>query len=120
MLNYIPSTKIFFELGKNNLINIYFQKSTLVNETYYIIQYRKLNSENLGKEKIEELELNPSLFIFLLDQSGSMEGKSIKFASNAFLLFLQSLPAGTYYQIFGFGSDFKKYDEIPKEYSKKI
>ena len=38
-------------------------------------------------------------------------------AKKSLLLFLQSLPAGSYYQIIGFGSYFKKYDEIPKEYN---
>ena len=50
-------------------------------------------------------------------QSESMDGDSIEIASKALLLFLQSLPAGSYYQIIGFGSEFKKYDEIPKVYN---
>ena len=61
----------------------------------------------------------PSLFIFLLDQSGSMAGKSIELASKALIIFLQSIPVGSYYQIIGFGSEFKKYDETPKEYNKE-
>ena len=46
-----------------------------------------------------------------------MEGEPIKVASKALLLFMQSLPAGSYYQIIGFGTDFKKYDNEPKEYN---
>ena len=46
-----------------------------------------------------------------------MDGDSIEIASKALLLFLQSLPAGSYYQIIGFGSEFKKYDENPKVYN---
>ena len=81
---------------------------------YYNIQYR-FKFEDSNKE-IETL--SPSLFIFLIDQSGSMSGSSIKIASQALILFLQSLPVDSYYQIIGFGSTFKKYDETPKEYNK--
>ena len=48
-----------------------------------------------------------------------MSGNSIQIASKALKLFLQSLPVGSFYQIIGFGSDYKKYDEIPKEYTKE-
>jgi hypothetical protein len=48
-----------------------------------------------------------------------MSGSAIKVASKALLLFLQSLPGGSYYQIIGFGSDFKAYDKEPKEYNEK-
>jgi hypothetical protein len=48
-----------------------------------------------------------------------MSGSPIKVASKALLLFLQSLPAGSYYQIIGFGSEYKLYDNIPKEYNQK-
>ena len=48
-----------------------------------------------------------------------MSGSRINIASKALLLFLQSLPAGSFYQIIGFGSGYKFYDEIPKEYEQK-
>ena len=116
--DYIPSSKIYFELKFNEPI-IYCQKSTLSQkEKSYIIQYRSINKKS-DKEKTDILKLNPALFIFLIDQSGSMSGNPIKVASKALLLFLQSLPAGSYYQIIGFGSTFEKYDEIPKEYKQE-
>ena len=61
----------------------------------------------------------PAVFIFLLDQSGSMRGSRISIAKKALKIFLQSLPAKSYYQLIGFGSKFRKYDEVPKEYTKK-
>ena len=117
-LDYIPSSKIYFDLDVNEPI-IYSQKSKLdEKEENYIIQYRCINKKS-EFEKNEEINLNPALFIFLIDQSGSMSGSPIKVASKALLLFLQSLPAGSYYQIIGFGSSFKKYDEEPKEYNQE-
>ena len=88
----------------------YCQESSL-KEQNYIVHYR------YKKEKEEEEILNPALFIFLLDQSGSMDGDRIKIASKALELFIQSLPAGSYYQIIGFGSQYKPYDEKPLEYN---
>ena len=117
-LDYLPSSKIYFDSVVNFPI-IYSQKS-LVNEKEenFIIQYRYINKKSKLK-KNNELNLNPALFIFLIDQSGSMSDEPIKVASKALLLFLQSLPVGSYYQIIGFGSTFKKYDEEPKVYNQE-
>ena len=69
--------------------------------------------------KYEDNMINetPGLFIFLIDQSGSMGGKSIDLVKQALLLFIQSLPAGSYFQLIGFGTSFKKYNEKPVEYN---
>ena len=109
---YIPSSKIYFDIETKEPL-IFSQKSIKdKNEKAYIINYRNIN-------KNEDLKLYPALFIFLIDQSGSMSGDPIKVASKALLLFLQSLPAGSIYQIIGFGSTYKKYDEEPKEYNQE-
>ena len=114
--NYLPSSKICFELENKEPI-CFCQKNPTQNELNYIIQYKHTLKE-LNTE-IEYTTLNPALFIFLLDQSGSMSGHSMTVANKALILFLQSLPAGSYYQIIGFGSDFEKYDKIPKEYTQQ-
>ena len=115
-LDYIPSSKIYFELENNEPL-IFIQNSLLnKDEKCYNIHY-KFTEKKLEEKNSKSLNLNPALFIFLIDQSGSMGGNSIKMAKKSLLLFLQSLPAGSYYQIIGFGSYFKKYDEIPKEYN---
>ena len=113
--DYIPSSKIYFytEENKNNCPFIYCQKSDLFkNEKSYIISYK-------NNQKKDNLKINPALFIFLIDQSGSMSGSAINIVSKALELFLQSIPVGSYYQLIGFGSDFKKYDESPKSYTKE-
>ena len=113
---YIPSNKIFFE-KENNAPFAFYQKSLKENEINYIIQYKNV-PKDLDNNKKDNI-LNPSLFIFLLDQSGSMSGYSMEVACKALILFLQSLPAGSYYQIIGFGSDYEKYDKSPKQYTQK-
>ena len=112
---YIPSSKIYFDLDKNEPISLVQESSFDSNLKAYYIQYR-LIKENLNKQN--EV-ISPCLFIFLIDQSGSMSGTRIKIASQALILFLQSLPVGSYYQIIGFGSDYRLYDEIPKKYNKE-
>ena len=114
-LEYIPTSKIYFNLDSNYPI-IYCQNSSInENEKYYCLRY-KYNS--LKNE--EGLEFNPGLFIFLIDQSGSMTGRAIRIASKALRLFLQSLPFGSYYQIIGFGTNYKIYgEETPYEYNRK-
>ena len=64
------------------------------NEQYYYIQHR-FNLDQIKKENPEQ-DMAPSLFIFLLDQSGSMAGKSIELASKALIIFLQSIPVWVY------------------------
>jgi len=108
---YIPSSKFYFELKINEPF-AYYQESSL-KENNYIIQYRYKRQKNGKDEDI----CNPALFIFLLDQSGSMGGSRIEIASKALELFIQSLPAGSYYQIIGFGDNYKVYDDNPKEYN---
>ena len=116
--NYIPSNKIYFEIDNENKGNpiSFCQKSPKENSTQYIIHYK--NTKKIENEIKDDI-LNPGLYIFLIDQSGSMSGHPMNVASKALILFLQSLPAGSYYQIIGFGSDYKKYDPTPKEYTQE-
>ena len=87
--------------------------STIVKgEKNYIIHYRY-------KSESDNKNLNPGFFIFLIDQSGSMGGRSIEIASKALKLFLQSLPSKSYFQIIGFGSNYELYNKNPKEYTKE-
>ena len=73
----------------------------------------------LKYQQQEEKANNPSLFIFLIDQSGSMAGSSMRIVSESILFFLQSLSKGSYFQLIGFGSNFKKINDKPVEYTKE-
>ena len=118
-LDYIPSSKIYFDSNQNEPLALIQKYSFVNNETSYFIQYKfKREIENNTDDK-KENENNPALFIFLVDQSGSMRGTAINICSKALLIFLQSLPVGSYYQIIGFGSNYELYDKIPKEYNKE-
>ena len=112
----IPSSKLYIELDSN--INLFSQISALNNqEQSFILNYKYIAEGNKNKKK--EIKLKPALFIILIDQSDSMSDSSIKAASEALLLFLQSLPVGSFYQIIGFGTDYETYDKKPKEYKQK-
>ena len=115
--NYIPTSKIYIKLkeSKDYLPIIFSQKSLLNSkEKNYILQYQYKSHIDPDLD-----ELNPSIFIYLLDQSGSMEYKNISVAKEALILFIQSLPAGSFYQIIGFGTTYKKYDPIPQIYTQE-
>ena len=71
------------------------------NLNYYLLVKDK------EKEKEKEKEKPKECYIFLLDQSGSMDGKRINLSCKSLLLFLQSLNKNCYFQLIGFGSDFE-------------
>ena len=108
--------KLYFEIEQNPLI-IYSQKSLLKeNEKNFIIQYKYIEN-SFKKKPIDNLKLSPALFIFLVDQSCSMRDEPIRVTCKALVLFLQSLPPGSYYQLIGFGTEYVKYNSEPIEYT---
>ena len=110
--------KIYFEIEQQPLI-LYRQKSSLIeNQNNYIIQY-KHNANNFDTKSIANTNLSPAIFIFLVDQSCSMRDEPIRVTCKALILFLQSLPAGSYYQLIGFGTKYAKYDYEPREYTQE-
>ena len=128
--------RILFRTEDMNKPILYQQYNPELKETSYSINYI-YTSKNLQQipipekpdedktisyfEKYEKNNLNetPGLFIFLIDQSGSMSGKPIDLVKKALLIFLQSLPVGSYFQLIGFGSDFEKYNKTPVIYNKE-
>ena len=127
------SYNILFRTENTNKPILYYQYNPELKETAYSINYTYLSREIPILErpdekntisytsKYEENDKNeaPGLFIFLIDQSGSMPGNGIKLVKSSLLLFIQSLPKESYFQIIGFGTDFKKYNEQPAIYNKE-
>ena len=126
--------KILFRTERMNDYNLITQYDPKKDETSCILSmiYNR-NDINIPKGDLPDLDnekkyieiyqknlINsyPSLFIFLIDQSGSMSGKPINIVKESLLFFLQSLPKNSYYQLIGFGSKMKYISsEIPLEYT---
>ena len=133
---FYSSFCILFRTEKMNKPILYYQYNPEFKETAYSINY-VYASKNLKEipipekpdedntisytSKYEDNAINetPGLFIFLVDQSGSMGGNSINLVKQALLLFIKSLPVNSYFQLIGFGSNFKKYNEEPVLYNKE-
>ena len=133
VLNYFC---FLFRTEKMNTPMLYYQYDPETKETAYCLNYI-YSSKNLKNipvpekpdqdnnisyyTKYQENLINecPGLFIFLVDQSGSMRGDSINLVKKALSLFIQSLPPKSYFQLIGFGTNFHKYNESPIEYNKE-
>ena len=132
-LNYFS---FLFRTEKMNIPTLYSQYDPETKETAYCLNYvycsknlknipvpEKPDQDNKVSyyEKYQENLINetPGLFIFLVDQSGSMRGNSISLVKKALTLFMQSLPPKSYFQLIGFGSNFRKYNSTPVEYNKE-
>ena len=126
---------ILFRTENMNEPILYCQYNPKLNETAYSINYtyisgcyqkipipKKPDEDNTVSYymKYESKTVNetPGLFIFLIDQSGSMQGEPIDLVKKSLLLLVQSLKEGSYFQLIGFGTNFIKYNEQPVEYSK--
>ena len=99
--------KILFSTESMNALNLITQYDPKNDETSCII---KMTYNKKG--------INPALFIFLIDQSGSMSGERLNIAIEALILFLKSLPKNSYYQLIGFSTGFNYiYSKDPCEYT---
>ena len=134
--NKYLSICILFRTENMNQPILYCQYNPVLKETAYSINYI-FTSKNLKEIPIPEkpdedntisyvakYEDNitndtPGLFIFLIDQSGSMTMKTMDLVREALILFIQSLPANSYFQLIGFGSDYIKYNKEPVIYNKE-
>ena len=120
----INNDNLFYQYDPKTDLSFYlFQKTELIpeldikNDKKKIDENEELNYSSLIKNEIK-IE-SGGCYIFLLDQSGSMDGKNIELCKNALILFLQSLNKGSYFQLIGFGSSFEYYNKEPLEYIKE-
>ena len=98
---------IFIQSEDNSKPVVFVEKS---NDTLAAL-VSLIPSFNLDNQNVE--------LIFLVDRSGSMRGESMNQAKGALELFLHSIPAECYFNIYSFGSQFsclfengsKKYDD---------
>ena len=124
--------QIIFRTNDIDIPKLYKQFNNNLNETSFYLHYINLDNKEINnKNEIdenkdikylnEEEDLNdyPSLFIFLIDQSGSMGGKPIELLKQSLIIFLHSLIPGSKFQIIGFGSSYKYYNDTPLDYIKE-
>ena len=80
-----------------------------------------LNSSLKYKSIYDKGILNdyPGAFTFVLDQSGSMSGSSMNIAKESLILFIQSLPLNSKFDIIGFGSNYVEYFSTIQDYNEK-
>ena len=55
----------------------------------------------------------------MVDLNEDLDSAQQNYIIESLTLCIQSLPAGSYYQIIGFGSEYRLYDDKPKEYNQK-
>ena len=132
--NEYPPLTFLFRTANINKPTLYAQYDPSKKESSYVLNY--IYSSNSIKEipipkkpdedssvcyysKYQEDVINdtPSLFIFLIDQSGSMSGKPMNLVKKSLQYFMKSLPPKSYFQLIGFGSIYKKYNSVPVEYN---
>ena len=78
-----------------------------------------LDPENPNYNENDIIKSFPGLYYFIIDQSGSMSGRPIQLVKQTLKVFMQSLSKGSYYQLIGFGSDYKLYSSSPLFYTKE-
>ena len=127
--------KILFRTESMNNLNCISQYDPVNNETSCILSmlYSKNKipistsneidtNENYNYYEMYQKNLinnNPSLFIFIIDQSGSMSGKPIELVREMLNFFMKSLSKNSFFQIIGFGSNIKFINEKPLIYTEE-
>ena len=105
--------KIMFKTKNMSTPSLLCQYNQVTNETNYVFNILVEKEQKINQAKY------PCLFILVIDQSGSMSGSKINNVSKTLSNLIESFPPDSYYQLIGFGSDFKKYDLKPKINSKE-
>ena len=75
-------------------------------------------SKDLLPLHIQQFQLHPSEFVFVIDCSGSMSGTNIQSAADMLITCVRSLPMGSYFNIVAFGSHFRQLFYASEVYSR--
>lgn len=67
---------------------------------------------------IQQNQVYPSEFLFIIDCSGSMSGSNIQSAADMLIMCVKSLPSGCYFNVIAFGSHFRQLFHASEKYSK--
>jgi Ca-activated chloride channel family protein len=113
-INNIIPIKIIFESENNEKNLLFIQNNEKFKETSYFLNYKI--PEEITEAKMD-INQDPILFIFVLDQSGSMRGTPLDLVKTSLKIFLHSLPQNSYFQLIGFGSTFIKYNDTPIKFT---
>ena len=116
-LQYSVSFK--FQMKDHKKPKLYKQYDPKNDETTYLLSYFNIINDEENTNPKEINKSFPGLYYFVIDQSGSMDGRPIQLVIHTLKVFMQSLSEGSYYQLIGFGFDFKKYSEKPLLYNKE-
>ena len=115
---YLPLVSLEFQIEGYNKPKLYKQYDPINNETSFLLSYFKIK-ENQDDNQNNITKSYPGLYYFIIDQSGSMSGKPIKLVIQTLKVFMQSLSKGSYYQLIGFGSEYRKYSPNPLSYTRE-
>ena len=117
--NQKHSASFKFQMKDFKKPKLYKQYDPKNDETTYLLSYFNIINDEENKNTKGINKSFPGLYYFVIDQSGSMAGRPIELVIHTLKVFMQSLSEGSYYQLIGFGTDFKKYSEKPLFYNKE-
>ena len=116
--DYSPILSFEFQIKDFKKPKLYKQYDPKNDETTYLLSYFKTIQDEDNNNN--ELTRNyPGLYYFVIDQSGSMAGYPISLVKKTLKVFMQSLSKDSYFQLIGFGSNYRPYGDKPLLYTKE-
>ncbi|GAB1605113.1 von Willebrand factor A domain-containing protein 5A-like isoform X3 [Argonauta hians] len=114
-----------FDFEKDLLLHIYYED---VEKPQVIFEKGDSQAKGMFPKDIMMINLFPKLpqgndsqandYIFVIDRSGSMNGEKIEAAKDTLLLFLKSLPLGSYFNVISFNNRFEfLFEDGSQEYN---
>ena len=118
-IDRFPELSFMFQTHDYKEPRLYKQYDPKNNETTYLLSFFKTIHDENNNNKDEITKTSPGLYYFVIDQSGSMSGYPMSLVIKTLKVFMQSLSKGSYYQLIGFGSNYKPYSNEPLSYTKE-